>query len=266
VSTVRVGSLDIAYHDLGAGEPVLLINGTGESGETWLPLVEPLAARRRLIAIDQRDTGASTYVTEPYRPADLAADALGVLDGLGIEAADVVGFSLGGAVAMEMALAAPARVRSLGLLSTWARSDAWFVAQMRSWQAIRLAHPDDDAAFLRALDAWLFSPVTFEQRDRYDAIYRMWDAETYSQRADGWWRQCEADIAHDVADRLSGVRAPALVLVGEDDICTPARYSDELVRLLPSARRVTVPEAGHCALFERPDEVRAAIVALLEEA
>lgn len=245
---------------------MLLVNGTGESGRTWLPLVQPLADRWRFIAIDQRDTGRSSAAEGLYTPTDLAHDALGLLDALGVARAHAIGFSLGGAVVMEMALLAPERVRSLGLLSTWARSDAWFVAQMRSWQALRRAHPNEEPTFLRALEAWMFSPRTFEQRARYDAIHRMWDEDEPAQSADGWFRQCEADITHDVADRLGELRAPALILVGADDICTPPRYAEELAREIPGARLVTIADAGHCAVFEQPDAVRAAIVELLERA
>jgi len=262
VPTVRVGSVEIACYDVGRGDPVLLINGTGEAGQTWLPLVEPLADRWRFIAIDQRDTGASTYVDAPYTPRDLAADAIAVIEGLGVGPCHVAGFSLGGAVAQEIAIARPDLVRSLVLLSTWARSDGWFVSQMRQWQMLRAAHPDDEDAFLRAIDPWMFAPATFEHPQTYQRIHAMW-AEAPGQRADGLHRQCDADIAHDARDRLGAVRAPALVLVGRDDICTPPRYALELVSLLADAEYVEIADAGHCALFEKPDEVRAAIEGFL---
>lgn len=260
--SVRVGPLDIAYRELGDGDPVLLINGTGESGDTWLPTVGPLADRWRLIALDLRDTGSSSQATEPYSPPDLAADAISLVEVLELAACHVVGFSLGGAVAQEMAIARPDLVRSLVLLSTWARSDAWFVSQMRSWQVLRRAHADDEEGFLRALDPWMFSPATFEHRDLYERIHAMW-RDAPGQPPEAFIRQCEADIAHDAAGRLHEVRAPALVLVGSDDICTPPRYARELVSLLSDATLAEIADAGHCAVFEKPDEVREAVRAFL---
>jgi len=263
VLTVRVGDLDIAYREAGSGDPVLLVNGTGESGATWAGLMGRLQDRWRCVAYDARDTGGSSHAGSAYSPGDLAVDAAGVIEGLGLGTCHVIGYSLGGATAQELALARPDLVRSLVLLSTWARSDAWFVAQMRNWQVIRRAHADDEDAFLRALEPWILSPATFDNPPLLAEVRAMWDADLPDQPFEGWIRQCEADIAHDAADRLGPVGAPALVLVGDDDICTPLRYAEELVDLLPDARLVTMPDAGHCAVFERPVAVADAVAAFL---
>jgi pimeloyl-ACP methyl ester carboxylesterase len=257
VLTVSLGDLRIAYRETGEGDPVLFINGTGESGATWDAQMRALAGYR-CVAIDQRDTGESSYVTEPYTPRDLAGDAAGVIEQLGLAPCHVVGFSLGGAAAQELAIARPELVRSLVLLSTWARSDGFFIAQMRNWQAIRRAHWDDEVAFLFALEPWLFSPMTFAHDEIRGPIYEMWAAETH-QHPEGWIRQTEADIAHDALDRLGEVRARTMIIVGRDDICTPPRYSDELYDAIPGADLVHIPGAGHCAVFEQPRFVSEAI-------
>src|SRR5207244_10694599 len=109
----------------------------------------------RCVAMDCRDTGESSYVDASYTPADLAGDAAGVIEALGLAPCNVVGFSLGGATGQELAIARPDLVRSLVLLSTWARSDGFFIAEMTNWQAVRRAHWDDDVPFLLALEAWL---------------------------------------------------------------------------------------------------------------
>lgn len=256
--TARVGAVDLAYAEHGSGDPVLFINGTGEPGATWLGQVAPLAERYRCVVYDARDVGGATYVDEPYVPRDLAADAAGLIEHLALGPCHVVGYSLGGATAQELAIARPDLVRSLVLLSTWARSDGWFAAQMRCWQALRRAFEDDEAGFLRALSPWLFAPATFDAPGRVEAFIEGWEALP-PQRPDGWIRQCGADIAHDAAERLGVVRAPAVVIVGADDVCTPPRYSHELCALLPQAELVSIPGTAHCALFERPDEVTRAI-------
>ncbi|MCA1830106.1 MAG: alpha/beta hydrolase, partial [Actinobacteria bacterium] len=207
----------------------------------------------------QRDTGASSYVDEPYTPRDLATDASAVIDALSLGACHVIGYSLGGAVALELARARPDLVRSLVLLSTWARSDEWFVAQMRSWQSIRRAHWDDERGFLDALSPWLFSPSTFAEPGRTWDIYALASGEYMPQRPEGWIRQCEADIANDAREACASVTAPSLVIVGEDDICTPPRYARALAGMLDEASLVTVPAAGHAALQEQPELVDRAI-------
>jgi len=262
VLNIPVGDLRIAYRESGSGSSVLFLNGTGESGATWDGQMRALPGYR-CVAIDMRDTGDSSYVEQPYTPRDLARDAAGAIEALGLAPCHVVGFSLGGATAQELAIARPELVRSVVLLSTWARSDGFFIAQMRNWQAIRRAHWDDEVSFLLSLEAWLFSPATFANADLRQSIMRMW-AEEEHQEPEGWMRQTEADIAHDALDRLSQLRAPARVIVGRDDICTPARYSKELVQRLPSADLITIPDAGHCAVFEQPAAVSSAIREFLD--
>ena len=257
--SVTANGRQIAYRVAGNGDPILLINGTGESGATWDGQMQRLASRWKCVAIDNRDSGDSTYVDGAYTPADMARDAAGVIDALALGPCHVVGYSLGGATAQELALARPDVVRSLVLLSTWARSDAWFAGQMRNWQAIRRAHVDDERAFLTALEPWLFAPATFAERARIEEIWRHAGEIETPQKPEGWIRQCDADIAHDAAARLGDVRAPALVIVGADDICTPPRYSAELCALLPDARLVTIENTAHCAVFEDPGAVAGAI-------
>ena len=260
--SVQAGDLRIAYRESGEGDPVLFLNGTGESGKTWAGMMRALP-EYRCVAIDNRDTGESTYVSQSYTPADLAEDAAAVIEGLGLAPCHIVGFSLGGATAQELAIARPELVRSLVLLSTWAKSDGFFIAEMNNWQAIRRAHWDDEISFLLSLESWLFSPATYANDELRRSIYAMWHDDT-SQRPEGWIRQTEADIAHDVLERLGKIAAPCLVMVGEDDICTPPRYSEELAAALPQADLVRIPNAGHCAVFEQPDAVARAIREFLE--
>lgn len=261
--SAHVNGIDIAFQDAGAGDPIVFINGTAESGRTWRRQAERLAGRYRCITIDNRDTGESAYVEAPYTPRDLAADAAGVIDALGLGSCHVVGYSLGGATAQELALARPDLVRSVVLLSTWPASDGWFVAQMRNWQAIRRAHWDDEGAWLRALSPWLFAPRSFAD-GTVQATAEFWaETEIAPQRPEGFIRQTEADIAHDARARLGDVAAPALVVVGADDVCTPPRYAHALHALLDDVSMVEIPDAAHCAVFERPDDVTRAIEGFL---
>lgn len=263
MASITVGDRVIAFEEWGSGEPVVWLQGTGESRQGWAGQIGELAEQFRCIATDHRDVGESSYVDEPYTPADMAADAAAVIDSLGIDALHVVGYSLGGATAQELALARPDLVRSLVLLSTWAASDGWFVAQMRGWQTLRRAHWEDERAFLDALGPWLWSPATYAVPGLVDGLHTLLQAVDPPQRPDGWIRQCDADIAHAAGRRLGSVTVPALVIVGDDDICTPPRYARELCALLPAAELVTIPDAGHGALGEKPAEVNAAIAQFL---
>jgi pimeloyl-ACP methyl ester carboxylesterase len=263
MASITVGERTIAYDDLGSGYPVVWIQGTGESKHSWLAQTNVFSETYRCIAPDHRDVGESSYVDEPYAPKDLAADVAAVMDHLSTGPAHIVGYSLGGATAQELAIARPDLVRSLVLLSTWARSDDWFKGEMRSWQALRRAYLDDEAAFLDALGPWLWSSATYATPGRVERFHAFMMAEVPAQRPDGWIRQCDADIAHNAAERLGAVTVPALVIVGEDDICTPPRYARELCALLPNAELIAIPNAGHGAYAETPAVFIEAVAAFL---
>ena len=263
MAAIDVGGRTIAFDDTGSGDPVVWLQGTGESRRAWDHQIDVFAGTYRCVAIDHRDVGESSYVEEPYTPTDLARDAAAVIDHLSLGPSQVVGYSLGGATAQELAIARPDLVRSLILLSTWARSDEWFNAQMRNWQAIRREFWHDEAAFLDALGPWGWAPATYATPGSVDRLHAAMMAEEPQQRPDGWIRQCEADMAHDTTDRLGTVSIPALVIVGEDDICTPPRFSRELCALLPNAELVTIPNAGHGAYSERPAMFNDTVAAFL---
>lgn len=263
MASITVGGRTIAYDDVGSGDPVVWLQGTGESRQGWVFQTGMFSEAYRCVATDHRDAGESSYVDEPYTPADLAADAAAVMDHLSLGPSHIVGFSLGGAAAQELAIARPELVRSLVLLSTWARSDGWFKAEMRNWQAIRRRFWDDEAAFLDAFGPWAWSPATYEVPGLVEGIHTAMMAEAPQQRPDGWIRQCDADAAHDAADRIGSVTVPALVIVGEDDICTPPRYARELCALLPNAELLTIPNVGHGAYVESPAIFNEAVAAFL---
>jgi 3-oxoadipate enol-lactonase len=134
---------------------------------------------------------------------------------------------------------------------------------MRNWQAIRRQFWEDEAAFLDAFGPWAWSPATYEMPGLVEGLHTAMMAEEPQQKPEGWIRQCDADAAHDAAERLGAVTVPALVIVGEDDICTPPRYARELCALLPNAELITIPNAGHGAYAESPAIFIEAVAAFL---
>src|SRR5262252_6690428 len=155
MARVRVGELEIAYETAGDGEPVLLLMGLGGERHGWDLVRADLARSHRLILIDNRDTGESTRATASYTIADMAGDALGVMDHLGIERFHVAGASMGGAIAQQLALVAPHRVATLGLVATWGRTDGFLAAVLRGWRAT--VERTTPAEFLASLLPWAFT-------------------------------------------------------------------------------------------------------------
>src|SRR5262245_65372914 len=152
---LRVGDIDLAYEVCGEGTPLLLVMGLGGDRQGW-ELVRPeLLRRHRLVLVDNRDAGESSEAGAGYGLGDMAADALAVMDHLGIERFHVLGASMGGAIAQHLALQAPVRVASLTLASTWARTDPFLAAIFAGWRL--LAERLSPEEFLAVQAPWAFT-------------------------------------------------------------------------------------------------------------
>ena len=250
--SVRVDDIDVHYAEAGMGEPLLLIMGFGGDHTAWAFQTGAFARRYRVVAFDNRGAGQTSAPDQPYTTAMMAADARGLMDALGIDRAHVIGVSMGGMIAQELALAHPQRVRSLHLGCTFARADAYMLALNAAWRDMRIGLGRDQT--LRTLALWLFAPTTYAERpDLVEMLLQNALANPYPQSVAGFLRQGEAIATHDAIDRLEAIRCPTLVSVAEDDILTPPRFSRDIAKRIPGAELRVVPGAGHCYFLERPD-------------
>jgi pimeloyl-ACP methyl ester carboxylesterase len=252
------------YEVRGAGDPLLVITGFAASSAVLAPMAELYGTRLRCITFDYPGSGRSSKRSVPFSTAQLAASAIALLDELGIESAHVAGLSLGGAVAQELALRFPDRVRGLILMATSTSGP--------------LSAPPDPLA-LAALTArvlegslrrgrlWLgpalFSPGFLQaEPDRADALARPLTAHfapPWSIAGQVW-----AAGLHDRGLDLGRIRAPTLVLHGEDDVLVRVANARLLAEGIPDAELHVFPDAGHGFEFERLEETFSIVVDWLE--
>jgi pimeloyl-ACP methyl ester carboxylesterase len=249
VPVAAVGDLDLYYEERGAGRPLLLIAGIPGVASDWAALAERLSGSRRVIAYDNRGSGSSSTTPAPYTTAGLAADAAGLLDALGIERADVLGMSLGGMIAQELAIGWPERVGRLVLGCTHCG-------------LAHAARPERDAghAFAMETDDWgermrALAPFAFAA----DAPPELLDPFIEKKVADvqdpeGYRGQIAAALAHDSYDRLPQIRCPTLILTGDDDRVIPGASSEVLRERIPGSRLEVIAGSGHLFFLEQPDE------------
>jgi pimeloyl-ACP methyl ester carboxylesterase len=242
------------YADTGQGPPLLFLNGLSGDHLYWMGQLRYFSSGRkgpayRCLALDNRDAGQSTYAAETYTIADLADDVAGFLQALGLPPAHVVGLSLGGMIAQELALRHPAAVRSLFLMGTLARADGWFCATLDTYGHIR-KQVGDSRLFFVALLPWLVSYRFFDQPERVEWLSAILKQHPHPQRIDGFFRQFDAMRQFDTLDRLSDITCPVGIMVGEHDNIVPPRYSEELARRLPQARLTVLPGVGHAPPIE----------------
>lgn len=243
------GRLSIALQ--GSGSPLLLVRPLGGSLVSWGPFADALASQMRVIAFDARGTGCSSSAPLSTTTQSMAADALAVLDALGIERAHVFGSSLGGMVASWLAIDAPARVDRLVLASTPVRgidvlSGGWrrglalarcFLQPPRAAQACLATHV-------------LSSQFRAAHLDEVRRIQARARARPASHR--GVLTLLRAAARHDIDARVRDIHATTLVIAGERDALLVAPKQRELTSLLRQARLAVVPSAGHDVSTEAP--------------
>ncbi len=259
---ISVDGTALHYETLGSGAPLLLLNGIGLDNPAWGPFPAALSHEFRVLMLDARGTGRSGSPPAPYTTAVLAGDAAALLEHLALGPAHVLGLSLGGLVAQELALSAPRSVRSLVLAATAARLPGRPRRALDAWRRLLLAGIDREA-FRREQLAWVLGSASLEE----DAVVEGWAAALAAAplpHAQGFAGQAAACMAHDARERLPRVRVPALVLAGEEDALVPPAASRMLASLLPGARFEAHP-GGHAFLLESGERVTASVMEFLRQ-
>ncbi|MBN9736943.1 MULTISPECIES: alpha/beta fold hydrolase [unclassified Pseudonocardia] len=264
-TTVRTG-VTLNYEISGSGDPLLLIMGTSGSIPLWGELSGRLAQTHQVIAFDNRGLGGSDRGAGPIDVATLAEDASGLLEALGIPRAHVLGWSLGSAVVQELALAHPEQVASAVMYATWGRCDGF---QRSVLSALRLPYVHRDMESALATAGLAFSPQLLDHPDFGAMMEPMLPAFPQNEaQMQVTVEQWDADLAHDSLDRLGGITAPTLVLVGEQDLLTPPWQAKKVADAVPGARYelVTGPGSSHGMHIERPEELTKIVTGFLASA
>lgn len=252
----------IYWEEHGGGEPVLLIMGLGATLDLWHRLLPPLSAGHRAILLDNRGVGRSAVPDPPYSIPQMADDAVAVLDAAAVDTAHVIGASMGGVIAQELALRRPDRVRSLVLACTACGGPDGVAAplEMRAALVGRAAMTPEEG--IRALVPFTYHPATPRDRVEEDLRIRL----RHYPSAKGYLAQLQAVLGYETYARLGAIRVPTLVLHGEDDQLVPAANGRDLASRIRGARLVLVPSASHILFTDQPETVNRAILEFLHEA
>lgn len=261
MATVQVGGIELGYAIEGDGDDVaVLLPGTGADRNAWAFQVPALvAAGHCVVCVDLRGAGGSTATPGPYSTDLLAQDVGGLLDALGIDRFHLVGASLGSLVAQRYALAHPARVRSLVLVSPFAAPGPFSSRLLSLWQdAVQVL---GTGFVLRDVALRFFSPgFPGEHREEFEQAEAMMGSSTMTP--DVFAAQLAAALSHDTVAELPGLDVPTLVLAAEQDTVIPAGESRQVHDLVPGARWATVA-GSHGCVWESAAQVNQTLVDFL---
>jgi pimeloyl-ACP methyl ester carboxylesterase len=243
------GTVKLHWESVGQGPAVLLVAGRGMTVDGWWATIPVLARSFRVITFDNRDTGRSSRLPWPYSVAQMADDAVAVLDAAGEQRAH--GISLGSLVAQEVALRHPDRVQALVL---GASSAGGFAAYMPT-SFVRMFFARAGAMTLEEAD-WASVAITYAEKTRRFHSERIF--ADIAHRASSPLQplaslhQAAAVEAHDAYERLNQVAAPTLVVHGEQDVVVRPANALVLAEKIPGAQLQLWPNAGHMYIIDEP--------------
>ena len=252
--------IETAWYEVGRGDPLVLVHGLGDDHRAWRKVLAPLALRHRVLLYDFRGHGQSSVGDADGTLAQLAGDLVALLDQLGVERADLCGFSLGGTIVMKTAIEHPERVRRLVPVATSSRVGR----AAAEWYAARAEMVRTGAADLRATleqdtrDVYANAPAEF------DDGWLIRSQSTADPRGFGNACAAMARLKEEPLDPdLPRVQAPTLVVAGDRDQHCPPKAAEQIEAGIPGSRLALIEGVGHPIPVERPDELASLILDFL---
>ncbi|HZY43243.1 MAG TPA: alpha/beta hydrolase [Anaerolineae bacterium] len=260
MSRYHIDSVELHTLDVGAGQPVLLLHGLGSCGDDWLFQTPVFSRQYRVIAPDFRGHGSSTDSAEPITIPRLAKDMVGLMSALDISSAHVVGLSLGGLVAQQLALDYPDKVDRMVLTNTFAH--LWPTSMRETLILGRRAIVSlwlPMHATARVVAADLF-PKPDQAELRKAIIDRVGGNNERSYR-----KFIQAVRRFDVRRQLPNIQAPTLVIAGERDTLVPRSCQQQLVRSIPNAEWKLIQDSGHATPIDQVEKFNQVVLEFLKK-
>ncbi len=246
----RPDGAKIAWESTGSGSPVLLIMGLAYPGVSWFRQVPVLAARHQVITIDNRGAGATgDVVGAPYTVETMTGDCLAVLDAAGADQAPVVGISMGGLMAQELALSHPERVRSLCLMATHPGSaDGVWPAEVHAFLADRIGMSAEESRESSI-------PFNYAAGTSRELIEQDWAVRAGGTAGPVGYAAQGGTALWAGLSRIPQITAPTLVMYGEKDRLVDPANAALLAGAIPGAKLAAVPDANHVLTTDQPELV-----------
>ena len=253
--------VDLYYEVHGQGDPLVLIAGLMAHSGYWPAQVPVFAGKHKTILIDNRNSGRSA-VTEDGRVPTMADDVAALMDELGVSSADILGRSMGGYIAQEVALRHPSRVRRLILEST-APVSSVRNSMLFEHSLLLIKGGHDQRAVVGMLFLWENSPLLTADSVLFDQALEQAMADPHAQTIQGFKNQVQAIRYHDTRERLDQISAPCLVIAGAQDLLIPVEEQKTLLEGIPDTRWLCLQGAGHGVHADQTERFNNAVLDFL---
>ena len=247
---LRHDGVDLWYEVRGDGPPLLLVAGLAADGSYWLPALDALAQRHRVVLVDNRGSGRTAPLDAPTSIGAMADDCIALVRHLGLPKVALVGHSMGGMIALDCAVRHPDAVDRLVLVATGAKASARDNDLFAGWASLFPAI--DRGLWFRNLFYWVFTSRFFDDRKAVDALVQLASGYPYQQTPEALANQVRAIAAFDGTAALARLRARTLVIAGSEDLLFPLAASAAFARSIPHATFAPVDGAAHSIPMEQP--------------
>lgn len=242
----------LLYHEIyGSGRPLLLIAGLGSDSSSWSGVVKELSAHFKTVVFDNRGSGRSGLMHGERTIGKMAQDVIKLMDYLKIKKANMLGHSMGGYIAQELAINYPDRVDKLVLGSTAPvssrRNNILF---KKIYDQLKREGPS--RGWFKNWIAWLFSPRLIADSSFIDMFINSSLEYLYLPKAKGFKSQIEAIALFDARDKINTIKAKTLILEGKYDVLITPREAVRLAKGIPKSRFKLLSGVAHCMHIENP--------------
>jgi 3-oxoadipate enol-lactonase len=266
-SFVEVAGRRLAYDEISPARPketILLLTGLGSKRQGWRNQLPVFGEEFRTLALDFRDVGDSDRVDQPYTLAELADDVAGAARALQIPRVHVIGISLGGYVALNVALRHPDQVAKLILVSTSAGGATHVMPEASILSVLTMQGVSGADARARFAYSRIMSPAYLGTHP--DALDQIAEIALHSPfTPESYQRQLAAALSQDVSAQVGNIIAPTLVIHGDADPLVPPQNGDHLARSIPGAKRIVYHGIGHVPIVECAEAFNHDVLAFLAD-
>ena len=253
MSIAKINDIECYYEVHGEGQPLLLIGGLASDSQTWLLVLRALKKRYKVIIFDNRGVGRTKDPGEAFDVALMAKDAAGLLDHLKIKNADILGHSMGGFIAQDIAITHPERVNKLILANTAAAISDRVKIFIEDLLGIYRSDGQYEF-FIREFMKWLFTPEFLSNKEKVSQFMQYVLAYPYRQSPEDFKRQFQACIKFHSTDRLKKIKAETLILSGGQDRIVSQAETDLLESKIPNTVTNRLEKAAHSVQTEFPKQ------------
>ncbi|MEA3639038.1 MAG: alpha/beta fold hydrolase [Lamprobacter sp.] len=243
--------------------PLVLVAGLASDCRSWVLALPALAAERQVLVFDNRGCGRSQPQDAPNSIGLMADDCLALADHLGFERFDLLGHSMGGFIALEIARQAQRRLIHLVLSNSSATLSARNQQLFDDW-ADDLDAGKSPERWFRSFFFWIFSERFFDKPDTVNGLLDLVQHDPYAQTSTGFRAQVNAMRGFDARDWLSTIETQTLILTSAEDLLFPPRDDAAGLGRLPSAERLEIPRQAHSLPLEAPTEFTGEVLDFLD--